>query len=76
MTDLHKPVSRRTDSTIRDAGKRRRMVVTLYPNGDTLGLRPEKTRREEFISIAAIYEFAVKCRVRKEQADKKKARKA
>ena len=70
MTDLRKPVTRRTDTTIRDAGKSRRMVITLY-TGDTLGLRPEKTRREEFISLTTIYEYAIKLRVRKERADKK-----
>ena len=75
MTDLHKPVSRRTDSTIRDAGKRRRLVVTLYP-GDVIGIRPERTQREEITTLEAVYGMAVKCRVRKEQADKKKARKA
>lgn len=70
MTDLTKPVRRRTDSTIRDAGKPRRIVITLYP-GDTLGLRPEKTRREEFISLTTVYEYAIKPRVRKEQAERR-----
>lgn len=70
MTDLTKPVRRRTDSTIRDAGKPRRIVTTLYP-GDTLGLRPEKTRREEFISLTTVYEYAIKLRVRKEQAERR-----
>lgn len=74
MTDLRKPVSRRTDTTIRDAGKSRRLVVTLYP-GDVIGVRPEKTRREERTTLAAVYDLAVKARVRLEQAEKR-ARKA
>ncbi len=73
MTDLHRPISRRTDSTIRDAGKRRRLVVTLYP-GDVIGIRPERTQREEITTLEAVWGMAVKCRVRQEQADKKKAR--
>ena len=54
MTPLTKRVTRRSDATIPDGGKRRRLVITLYPN-DTLGLRPEKTQREELISLEAIY---------------------
>ena len=71
MTDLHKPIKRRTDATVRDGGKARRIVVTLYP-GNTIGLRQEKTRREELISIEAAYSLAVKMRVAKEQAEKRK----
>lgn len=75
MTDATKPVTRRTPAAVRDAGRTRRLVVTIHPNG-TLGLRPERTRREETITLEAIYSLAVKQRVAKEQADKKKAKKA
>ena len=69
MTFLHKPVTRRTDNEIRDGAKRRRLVVTIYPGG-VIGLRPEKTRREELLSVESAYSLAVKQRVAKERADK------
>ena len=75
MTDLRKPVTRRTDDTIRDAGRVRRLVVTLYP-GDVIGLRPEKTRREERTTLAAVYDLAVRLRVDAERREKKASRKA
>ena len=75
MTDLRKPVSRRTENTVRDAGRPRRLVVTLYP-GDVIGLRPEKTRREERTTLAAVYDLAVKQRVALERREKKATRKA
>lgn len=73
MTDLNKAVKRRTNATIRDAGKVRRMVVTLYP-GDVIGIRPEKTRREERTTLAAVYGLAVKQRVAIERAEKRSTR--
>jgi hypothetical protein len=33
MTQLTKPVTRRTENEIRDGGKRRPLVITLYPGG-------------------------------------------
>lgn len=69
MTPLHKPVTRKTDAHVRDQGKERRIIVTLYPGKGTLGLRPERTRREELVSLAAVYEFAVKMRVQYEQRE-------
>ena len=55
---------------VRDAGRMRRLAVTLYPNG-VLGIRPEKTRREEIVSLEAVYGLAVKQRVAKEQAERR-----
>lgn len=75
MTDLNKLVKRRTDTVVRDTGKSRRLVVTLYPGG-VIGLRPEKTRREEIISVEAAWSAAVKMRVAKERSEKQTARKA
>lgn len=75
MTPLRKPVTRKSDATVRDGSKRRALVVTLYPN-DTIGLRPEKTRREEIVPLDAIYSYAVKARVRTEQRAKAEAKKA
>ncbi len=75
MTDLDKPVKRRSGFSVRDAGKMRRLVVTLYPHG-FIGLRPEKTRREETIGLHAAYDAAVKMRVARERAERAAARKA
>ena len=61
-TKLNKEVSRVSNETIRDGGKVRQLVVTLYPNG-TIGLRPQGTRREEVYPLEAIYFAAVKARV-------------
>lgn len=69
MTDLHKPVRRRTIGIHRG----RRIMVSLEP-GDLLGLRQERCRQTEYVSIAAMYDFAVKARVAFERAQKKKAR--
>jgi hypothetical protein len=73
VTALNKPVTRRSDATVRDRGRSRRIVVTLYPNG-TVGLRQEKTRREEIVSLASCWGLAVKQRVAQERADKKKGK--
>jgi hypothetical protein len=51
MTPLKKAVTRRSDELYRGS-KRRRIVVTLYPAG-FIGLRLEKCRREETLSIRA-----------------------
>ena len=75
MTPLTKPVTRRSETVIRDGGTRRRLVVTIYPN-DTVGLRPERTRREERITLDAVYACAIKARVRHEQAEKRAKKKA
>ena len=75
MTPLHTKVIRKTEVTVRDGGKLRDLIVTIYPGG-TLGLRPWMTRREEFISPAACYDNAVKNRVLKERRLKLEAKKA
>jgi hypothetical protein len=49
------------------------MVVTLYPNS-TIGIRPERTRREELIPLETIWWHALKARVTHEREAKKKAR--
>jgi hypothetical protein len=70
MTDLTKRVARRCQVPHRG----RRIVVSLEP-GDTLGFRLERTRTTEYVSIAAIYDFAVKARVLSERAAKRKSKK-
>lgn len=74
-TPLSKPVARVSAETVRDAGKTRPLVITLYPNG-TIGLRPQGTRREEVYPLAAVYSLAVKARVAEERAAKSKRRKS
>lgn len=73
MTKLHKPVTRHTDNAIRDGAKLRNLVITLYPGG-VIGLRPEKTRREELLSVEAAYSLAIKQRVARERVEKKARR--
>lgn len=75
MTPLNTKVRRKTTVTVRDGGKTRDLIVTIYPGG-TLGLRPWMTRREEFISLAACYDKAVKNRVLTERREKLEAKKA
>lgn len=72
-TPLKKAVCRRTEDTIRDGSKRRRMVVTLYPNS-TIDIRPERTRREELIPLETVWWYALKARVTAEREAKKKTR--
>jgi hypothetical protein len=62
MTPLKRTIDRRSEELYRDCSKYRRIVVTLYPAGYT-GLRLEKCRHEETLSIRAAYETAVQTRV-------------
>ncbi len=73
MTPLSKRVTRKSSALVRDGGRSRQLVVTMYP-GDLLGLRPERTRREELIPLTAIYSLAVKMRVAQQRADRKAKR--
>jgi hypothetical protein len=73
MTPLKKAVTRRSDEHMRDRSKFRRIVVTLHPAG-YIGLRLEKCRREETLSIRAAYETAVQTRVMRERADRRKGK--
>lgn len=69
MTDLKKPVRRRTIGLHRG----RRIMVSLEP-GDVLGLRQERCRQTEYMSLAAIFDYAVKARVMAERAAKRKGK--
>lgn len=73
MTPLKKAVTRRSDELYRDGSKFRRIVVTLYPAG-FIGLRLEKCRSEETLSIRAAYETAVLTRVMRKQAERQKGK--
>lgn len=74
MRDIRKAIPRRVADMVRDGGRLRRLVITVYPNG-AIGLRPERTRREEIVSAGGIWQRAVKDRVMAERAAKIKARK-
>lgn len=74
MKTITKPIRRMTNVTVRDRGRYKRLVIVLYPSG-TIGLRLERTRREETINIDSVYDRAVKQRVAAEQAAKKAKRK-
>jgi hypothetical protein len=71
MTPLTRKVTRRSSETYRDRSRMRRIVITLYPAG-VIGLRLEKTRQEETLSLTAAYEMAVRARVAFERAQKAK----
>lgn len=73
MTPLKKAVTRRSEELYRDRSRYRRIVVTLYPAG-FIGLRLEKCRHEETLSMRAAYETAVKTRVMRERAERHKNR--
>jgi hypothetical protein len=57
MTDLKKPVTRRTRGTVFERGERR-ILVTLEP-GDMLGLRLERTRRTYRARLSDLFRVAV-----------------
>ncbi len=67
-------VARVTRSTVFSAGKRRPVIVTVYPDG-IIGLRLSRTRREEYVDAASTYRSAVISRVAFERAAKRKAKK-
>lgn len=75
MRDVRKAIPRRVADMVRDGGKLRRLIVIVYPNG-TIGLRPERTRREELVSAGGVWQRAVRDRVMAEKFAKQKARKA
>lgn len=77
-TKLTKPVRRDTEELVRDRGKMRRIIVTVYPGGvgpDYLGLRLKGCRREETITLRACLDLATKQRVIYERALKAKEKK-
>lgn len=76
MTELHKPVRRRTRLPF--AHYRRRIVVILEP-GDVLAMRLERTRTQYRAPLASVYRQLVEWHVNalrreKQLAQKKKSR--
>ncbi len=72
MTDLEKPVRRRTRAPF--AHYRRRMVVILEP-GDVLAMRLERSRTVFRAPLAAVYRQLVQWHVEAERQRKREARK-
>ena len=73
MTDLRKPVRRRTVGVCQAA--RRQLVVYLLP-GDVVGFRESGRRRIWTAPIGRLYVQTVKWTVDAERAEKRKQRKA
>jgi hypothetical protein len=67
MTPLTRKITRRSQETWRDRSRLRRIVVTLHPAGH-IGLRLERTRQEETLSLVHAYATAVRARVALERA--------
>lgn len=69
MTDLTKPVSRRTkDGTRTTKGKR--IVITLYP-GDVIGLREERTRTTFVLPVEKVFQYAARVHAEAKRAARK-----
>lgn len=73
-TKLTKPVARDSNELIRDRGKMRSLIITVYPNG-MIGLRMKGCRTEETISMRSCYDSAIKQRVMAERREKQLKRK-
>lgn len=77
MTNLDKPISRRTRSYLGGnygLDRNRRLVATLEP-GDLITLRPEGTRRSESVSLLDVYHFAIRCKTNRINLEKARKRK-
>lgn len=70
-TRLNKPVARVTEGTHRG----RPLVVTLRP-GDVISVRHLRTRAEYDVTIAMVYDLAVKLKVLDDKRQKLKERQA
>lgn len=67
-------VTRATSASIFSSGKRRTVVVTVYPEG-IIGLRLMRHRKEEYVDAASMYRQAVLIRTAQERAKKRAAKK-
>jgi hypothetical protein len=69
MTDLNKPIKRRTVGSHRGA----RFTVILEP-GDVIGFRTERKRTVFYTTLAACYDMAIRQAVMAEKMAKKKGK--
>ena len=74
MTLLHKRVKRETEELIREKGKSRQIIVTLYP-GALMGLRLKGNHKEYQIGIRECYYRAAELSARHLIAERKERRK-
>lgn len=72
MTDIEKPVHRRTQSPYDHQG--RRVVVSILP-GDVIGFRWERTRKTFVCSVNTLMRYTIRLHVEAERAEKKARRK-
>ena len=68
-TKSTKPVTRESSAFVRDRGLRP-IIVTI--TGSLVELRAKGLRRTEYLDLAFCYQVAIKQRVAREQASKKK----
>lgn len=74
MTQLTKPVTRRTELDPRLGRKAAGAVsVTLYPDS-SIGFRKLKCRTEFRLPLASVYSLAMKAAIAKEKAEKRSRR--
>jgi len=73
MTTLRRPIRRRCASA--ESGRRRRLVVTLYP-GDVIAFREHRGRTEWSASLEAVYQAVVRWNVDAARAERRAARRA
>jgi len=71
VTDLRRIIRRRCAEA--ESGRRRRLVVTLYP-GDVIGFREYRGRLEWTASLEAVYQTVVRWNVEAERRAWKAAR--
>lgn len=82
MTTLKKPVARLTRSTLGPffgPDRDKRLVVSFVPGDgadDLIQIRPERSRRVETLTLAAVYRYALTCRVNCAQLAKAREKKA
>lgn len=74
MTDLNKPLSRRTRASV-PHGVKPEIIVTLYPGG-TIGLRESGRRKsaEYCLDVGALYVRAVQNKIAYDRLQKGKAK--
>lgn len=71
MSGRKRPARARSDTTIRDRGKLRPLIVTLYPNG-LIGLRPLGLRREETLDVDTAWHLAIRVRVAGDRSERRR----
>lgn len=74
MTRCNKVIRRVCSVASVPYGVRRECVVSLYPPGNTIGIREKGRRKEFFLDVGLLYMEAVKRFVAQMKAERKKKR--